>query len=106
MTNDEKFRLQRRTFLRSLWQSLSGTPDFPVKLVMAALYLIGAVYVCVRQAAWRTLAGNIPLLLRCSRPRWNTPCLPICWWVLRCCWHSCSIPLVGGQRKTSFNVSV
>ena len=62
MTNDEKFRLQRRTFLRSLWQSLSGTPDFPVKLVMAALYLIGAVYVCVRQAAWRTLAGNIPLL--------------------------------------------
>ena len=27
MTNDEKFRLQRRTFLRSLWQSLSGTPD-------------------------------------------------------------------------------
>ena len=62
MTNDEKFRLQRRTFLRSLWQSLSGTPDFPVKLVLAALYLIGAVYVCVRQAAWRTLAGNIPLL--------------------------------------------
>lgn len=62
MTNDEKFRLQRRTFLRSLWQRLSGMPDFPVKLVLAALYLIGAVYVCVRQAAWRTLAGNIPLL--------------------------------------------
>ena len=24
--------------------------------------LVGAVYVCVRQVAWRTLAGNIPLL--------------------------------------------
>ena len=62
MTNDEKFRLQRRTFLRSLWQSLSGTPDFPVKLVLAALYFIGAVYVCFNQETWRTLAGNIPLL--------------------------------------------
>ena len=62
MTNDEKFRLQRRTFLRSLWQRLSGTPDFPVKLVLAALYLIGAVYVCFNQETWRTLAGNIPLL--------------------------------------------
>ena len=41
---------------------MSGTPGFPVKLALAALYLIGAVYVCVRQAAWRTLAGNIPLL--------------------------------------------
>ena len=62
MTNDEKFRLQRRTFLRSLWQRLSGTPDFPVKLVLAALYFIGAVYVCFNQETWRTLAGNIPLL--------------------------------------------
>ena len=62
MTNDEKFRLQRRTFLRCLWQRLSGTPDFPVKLVLAALYLIGAVYVCFNQETWRTLAGNIPLL--------------------------------------------
>ena len=61
-TNDDKFRLQRRTFLRSLWQSLSGTPEFPVKLVLAALYLMGAAYVCVKQAAWRTLAGNIPLI--------------------------------------------
>ena len=62
MTNDEKFRLQRRTFLRCLWQRLSGTLDFPVKLVLAALYLIGAVYVCFNQETWRTLAGNIPLL--------------------------------------------
>ena len=41
---------------------MSGTPDFPVKLALAALYLIGASYVCVKQAAWRTLAGNIPLI--------------------------------------------
>lgn len=62
MTQNEKFQVQRRNTLRNLWQKLSGTPDFPVKLVLAALYLMGAAYVCVKQAAWRTLAGNIPLL--------------------------------------------
>lgn len=62
MTQNEKFQIRRRNALRNLWKKLSGTPEFPVKLVLAALYLIGAVYVCVRQAAWRTLAGNIPLL--------------------------------------------
>ena len=62
MTQNEKFQIQRRNTLRNLWQKLSGTPDFPVKLALAALYLIGAVYVCAKQAAWRTLAGNIPLL--------------------------------------------
>ena len=62
MTQNEKFQIQRRNTLRNLWQKLSGTPDFPVKLVLAALYLMGAAYVCVKQAAWRTLAGNIPLI--------------------------------------------
>jgi len=62
VTQNEKFQIQRRNTLRNLWQRLSGTPDFPVKLALAALYLIGASYVCVKQAAWRTLAGNIPLL--------------------------------------------
>lgn len=62
MTQNEKFQIQRKNTLRNLWQRLSGTPDFPVKLALAALYLIGASYVCVKQAAWRTLAGNIPLL--------------------------------------------
>lgn len=62
MTQNEKFQIQRRNTLRNLWQKLSGTPEFPVKLVLAALYLMGAAYVCVKQAAWRTLAGNIPLL--------------------------------------------
>ena len=62
MTQNEKFQVQRRNTLRNLWQKLSGTPEFPVKLVLAALYLMGAAYVCVKQAAWRTLAGNIPLL--------------------------------------------
>ena len=33
-----------------------------MKLVLAALYFIGAVYVCFNQETWRTLAGNIPLL--------------------------------------------
>ena len=56
MTQNEKFQIQRRNTLRNLWQKLS------VKLVLAALYLMGAAYVCVKQAAWRTLAGNIPLL--------------------------------------------
>jgi S-DNA-T family DNA segregation ATPase FtsK/SpoIIIE len=62
VTQNEKFQIQRRNTLRNLWQKLSGTPEFPVKLVLAALYLMGAAYVCVKQAAWRTLAGNIPLL--------------------------------------------
>lgn len=31
-------------------------------LFFVALYLIGASHVCVKQAAWRTLAGNIPLI--------------------------------------------
>ena len=62
MTQNEKFQIQRRNTLRNLWQKLSGTPEFPVKLVLATLYLMGAAYVCVKQAAWRTLAGNIPLL--------------------------------------------
>lgn len=62
MTQNEKFQIQRRNTLRNLWQKLSGTPDFPVKLMLAALYLMGAAYVCVKQAAWRTLAGNIPLI--------------------------------------------
>ena len=62
MTQNEKFQIQRRNTLRNLWQKLSGTPEFPVKLVLAALYLMGAAYVCIKQAAWRTLAGNILLL--------------------------------------------
>ena len=62
MTQNEKFQIQRRNTLRNLRQKLSGTPGFPVKLALAALYLMGAAYVCVKQAAWRTLAGNIPLL--------------------------------------------
>ena len=62
MTQNEKFQIRRRNTLRNLRQKLSGTPGFPVKLALAALYLVGAVYVCIRQAAWRTLAGNIPLL--------------------------------------------
>ena len=62
MPHNEKFKIQRRNTLRNLWQKLSGTPEFPVKLVLAALYLMGAAYVCVKQAAWRTLAGNIPLI--------------------------------------------
>ena len=62
MTQNEKIQIRRRNAFRNLWQKLSGTPDFSVKLALAALYLIGAVYVCVRQVAWRTLAGNIPLL--------------------------------------------
>ena len=62
MTQNEKLQIRRRNAFRNLWQKLSGTPGFPVKLALATLYLVGAVYVCVRQAAWRTLAGNIPLL--------------------------------------------
>ena len=62
MTQNEKLQIRRRNAFRNLWQKLNGTPDFSVKLALAALYLVGAVYVCVRQVAWRTLAGNIPLL--------------------------------------------
>ena len=62
MTQNEKFQIRRRNTLRNLRQKLSGTPEFPVKLVLAALYIMGAAYVCIKQAAWHTLAGNIPLL--------------------------------------------
>ena len=62
MTQNEKIQIRRRNTLRNLRQKLSGTPGFPVKLALAALYLMGAAYVCVKQAAWRTLAGNIPLI--------------------------------------------
>ena len=62
MTQNEKFQIRRRNTLRNLRQKLSGTPGFPVKLVLAALYIMGAAYVFIKQAAWRTLAGNIPLL--------------------------------------------
>lgn len=62
MTQNEKLQIRRRNTLRNLWQKLSGTPDFPVKLALAVLYLIGAVYVCFNQVTWRTLAGNIRLL--------------------------------------------
>ena len=62
MTQNEKLQIRRRNTLRNLRQKLSGTPEFPVKLVLAALYLMGAAYVCVKQAAWRTLAGNLPLI--------------------------------------------
>jgi len=62
VTQNEKFQIRRRNTLRNLRQKLSGTPGFPVKLVLAALYIMGAAYVFIKQAAWRTLAGNIPLL--------------------------------------------
>ena len=62
MTQNEKFQIQRRNTIRNLWQKLSGTSGFPVKLALAALYIMGAAYVCIKQAAWRTLAGNILLL--------------------------------------------
>lgn len=105
MTQNEKFQIQRRNTLRNLWQKLSGTPDFPVKLVLAALYLMGAAYVCVKQAAWRTLAGNIPLPSPLLKAAMEHALLAYLLAALRRCWRSCSIPLAGGRQKTSFNAS-
>ena len=62
MTREDKKKIQRRAYWRDLWRQLCGAPDFSPMLFFLALYLMGAAYVCVRQAAWRTLAGNIPLL--------------------------------------------
>ena len=62
MTREDKKKIQRRAYWRDLWRQLCGAPDFSPMLFFLALYLMGAAYVCVKQAAWRTLAGNIPLL--------------------------------------------
>ena len=62
MTREDKKKIQRRAYWRDLWRQLCGALDFSPMLYFVALYLIGASYVCVKQAAWRTLAGNIPLI--------------------------------------------
>ena len=62
MTREDKKKIQHRAYWRDLWRQLCGAPDFSPMLFFLALYLMGAAYVCVKQAAWRTLAGNIPLL--------------------------------------------
>lgn len=62
MTREDKKKIQRRAYWRDLWRQLCGAPDFSPMLFFLALYLMGAAYVCVKQAAWRTLAGNIPLI--------------------------------------------
>lgn len=62
MTREDKKKIERRAYWRDLWRQLCGAPDFSPILFFLALYLIGASYVCVKQAAWRTLAGNIPLI--------------------------------------------
>ena len=62
MTREDKKKIQHRAYWRDLWRQLCGAPDFSPMLFFVALYLIGASYVCVKQAAWRTLAGNIPLI--------------------------------------------
>ena len=62
MTREDKKKIQRRAYWRDLWRQLCGAPDFSPMLFFLALYLMGAAYVCVKQAAGRTLAGNIPLL--------------------------------------------
>ena len=62
MTREDKKKIQRRAYWRDLWRQLCGAPNFSPMLFFLALYLMGAAYVCVKQAAWRTLAGNIPLL--------------------------------------------
>ena len=62
MTREDKKKIQHRAYWRDLWRQLCGAPDFSPMLFFLALYLMGAAYVCVKQAAWRMLAGNIPLL--------------------------------------------
>ena len=62
MIREDKKKIQRRAYWRDLWRQLCGAPDFSPMLFFLALYLMGAAYVCVKQAAWRTLAGNIPLI--------------------------------------------
>ena len=62
MIREDKKKIQRRAYWRDLWRQLCGAPNFSPMLFFLALYLMGAAYVCVKQAAWRTLAGNIPLL--------------------------------------------
>ena len=62
MIREDKKKIQRRAYWRDLWRQLCGAPNFSPMLFFLALYLMGAAYVCVKQAAWRTLAGNIPLI--------------------------------------------
>jgi len=62
MTRNEKYQIKRRTVWRNLWQRLGGVPDVPVKLLLVALYLAGAVWVWSKQEAVSAYAQSMELI--------------------------------------------
>ena len=51
MTRDEKFKIRCRTTQRELWSRGAEIPNLPIKIVLLAAYLLGAVYVQGKQKA-------------------------------------------------------
>lgn len=62
MTQNEKYQIKRRTVWRNLWQRLGGVPNLPVKLLFAALYLAGAVWVWSKQEAISAFAEGVEMI--------------------------------------------
>lgn len=62
MTENEKLQMRKRDVLNDLLQKLKGTPDFTIKLALAALYLAIAVYLWAQQ-----VSVEIPALKRLMR---------------------------------------
>ena len=71
MTQNEKFKIRRRTPWRGFWLRLCGIPDAPVKLLFVALYLAGAVWVWSKHEAISIFAEGVemisPIMLEMSR---------------------------------------
>ena len=62
MTRNDKFNIQRRIVWRNFWQRLSGVPDLAVKLLFAALYLAGMVWVWSKQEAVSAYAQSVEFM--------------------------------------------
>ena len=62
MTQNEKFKIRRRTPWRGFWLRLCGIPDAPVKLLFVALYLAGAVWVWSKHEAISIFAEGVEMI--------------------------------------------
>ena len=62
MTQNDKFKMQRRAARRGLWRWLGEVPALPLKLLMVVLYLAGAVWVWSKHGVISAQAETIPLL--------------------------------------------
>ncbi len=49
MRSNEKFEIRRRTARRNFWRQLGTIPELPLRLLLAAVYLVGTFYVLGKQ---------------------------------------------------------